>query len=52
MRLQRAAFREWLVESIPGQVADLSEARERFQPDVIAADASMWGPALEGSMRG
>ena len=24
MRLQRAAFREWLVESIPGQVADLT----------------------------
>jgi UDP:flavonoid glycosyltransferase YjiC (YdhE family) len=46
MRLQRAAFREWLVESIPGQVADLSEARERFRPDAIVADASMWGPAL------
>jgi UDP:flavonoid glycosyltransferase YjiC (YdhE family) len=46
MRLQRAAFREWLVESIPSQVADLTEVRERFAPDVIVADASMWGPAL------
>ena len=46
MRLQRAAFREWLVESIPHQVADLTEVRERFRPDVIVADASMWGPAL------
>jgi UDP:flavonoid glycosyltransferase YjiC (YdhE family) len=46
MRLQRAAFRDWLVESIPGQVADLTEVRERFRPDVIVADASMWGPAL------
>jgi MGT family glycosyltransferase len=46
MRLQRAAFRDWLVESIPGQVADLSDVRERFRPDVIVADASMWGPAL------
>lgn len=46
MRLQRAAFREWLVESIPGQVADLTEVRERFRPDVIVADASMWGPGL------
>jgi UDP:flavonoid glycosyltransferase YjiC (YdhE family) len=46
MRLQRAAFLEWLVESIPGQVADLTEVRERFRPDVIVADASMWGPAL------
>jgi UDP:flavonoid glycosyltransferase YjiC (YdhE family) len=46
MRLQRAAFREWLVESIPGQVADLTEVREHFRPDVIVAEASMWGPAL------
>jgi UDP:flavonoid glycosyltransferase YjiC (YdhE family) len=46
MRLQRAAFRDWLVESIPAQVADLTAARERFGPDVIVADASMWGPAL------
>jgi UDP:flavonoid glycosyltransferase YjiC (YdhE family) len=46
MRLQRAAFREWLVESIPAQVADLTEVCERFRPDVIATDASMWGPAL------
>jgi len=46
MRLQRAAFQDWLVESIPGQVADLTEVRERFAPDVIVADASMWGPAL------
>jgi MGT family glycosyltransferase len=46
MRLQRAAFREWLVESIPGQVADLTEVRDRFRPEVVVADASMWGPAL------
>jgi MGT family glycosyltransferase len=46
MRLQRAAFRDWLVESIPHQVADLTEVRERFRPDVVVADASMWGPAL------
>ena len=46
MRLQRTAFRDWLVESIPGQVADLTEACERFRPNVIVADASMWGPAL------
>ena len=46
MRLQGAAFREWLIESIPGQVADLTEVRERFRPDVIVADAAMWGPPL------
>ena len=46
LRLQREAFREWLVESIPAQVADLTDVCERFRPDVIAADASLWGPAL------
>ena len=46
LRVQREAFREWLVESIPGQVADLTDACEQFRPDVIVADASMWGPAL------
>jgi len=46
MRLQREAFREWLVESIPGQVADLTEVRQRFRPELIVADASMWGPTL------
>jgi UDP:flavonoid glycosyltransferase YjiC (YdhE family) len=46
VRLQRAAFREWLVESMPGQVADITAIRERFEPDVIVADPSMWGPGL------
>jgi MGT family glycosyltransferase len=38
--------REWLVGSIPDQVADLREAIERWRPDVIGAEASMWGPLL------
>jgi len=46
LRVQREAFREWLVESIPGQVSDLRDVLETFQPDVIVADASMWGPPL------
>lgn len=46
LRLQRAAFRDWLVESIPAQVADLRAVMERFRPDVIVADGSMWGPTL------
>jgi UDP:flavonoid glycosyltransferase YjiC (YdhE family) len=46
LRVQRDAFRNWLVESVPGQVTDLTEALERFDADVIVADASMWGPAL------
>ena len=46
LRLQRQAFRDWLIESIPDQVADLNEVLERFAADVIVADASMWGPSL------
>jgi MGT family glycosyltransferase len=46
LRLQRAAFREWLVESIPAQVEDLQRIVERWQPDVIVTDGAMWGPSL------
>jgi UDP:flavonoid glycosyltransferase YjiC (YdhE family) len=46
LRLQREAFRDWLVESIPSQVADLTDVLARFPADVIVADASMWGPTL------
>jgi MGT family glycosyltransferase len=46
LRVQREAFRDWLVESIPGQVADLRAVLETFEPDVIVSDASMWGPSL------
>ena len=46
LRVQREAFRDWLVESIPGQVADLRHVIDRFEPDVIVSDASMWGPPL------
>lgn len=46
LRTQRAAFRDWLVESIPAQVADLAGVRERFRPDLVVAEASMWGPPL------
>ena len=45
-RMQQAAFREWLVESIPDQVADLRAILDRFRPDVLVTDGSMWGPSL------
>jgi MGT family glycosyltransferase len=38
--------REWIVGSIPGQVADLQHAVAHWRPDVIGAEASMWGPLL------
>jgi MGT family glycosyltransferase len=45
-RLVRQTFRSWLVETIPGQVADLRAIRARWAPDVIVADVAMWGPAV------
>jgi MGT family glycosyltransferase len=46
LRVAHQAFRQWLVETIPGQVADLREVTAEWQPDVIVTDASMWGPSL------
>lgn len=46
LRVEHQAFRNWLVESIPDQVADLTEVLEDFRPDVMATDLSMWGPVL------
>jgi MGT family glycosyltransferase len=40
------AARDWIVGSIPDQVADLQDAVARWRPDVIGAEASMWGPLL------
>jgi MGT family glycosyltransferase len=38
--------REWIVGTIPDQIADLRELVARWQPDVLGAEASMWGPLL------
>jgi MGT family glycosyltransferase len=46
LRVSHQAFRQWLVETIPEQVADLRAVIDRWQPDVLVADASMWGPTL------
>ncbi|HYI20345.1 MAG TPA: glycosyltransferase [Solirubrobacteraceae bacterium] len=45
-RVAHEAFRRWLVESIPDQVAELHALIRDWRPDVIVADASMWGPSL------
>jgi len=41
-----AAFRDWLVETIPDQLADLEPLIEEWQPDVIVCDLSMWAPQV------
>ena len=39
-------LRDWLIETIPDQVADLRGVLARWRPDVIATDLSLWGPML------
>jgi MGT family glycosyltransferase len=39
-------FRDWLVETIPDQLADLDPLLGRWRPDVIATDLSLWGPIV------
>jgi MGT family glycosyltransferase len=46
VRLLRAAYRNWLVETIPQQVTDLTSIVDEWSPDVIACDLSLWGPLL------
>jgi UDP:flavonoid glycosyltransferase YjiC (YdhE family) len=46
LQLQREVFRDWLVGSIPEQVADVRAVMDRWHPDVIVTDGSMWGPSL------
>ncbi len=36
-------LRDWLVETIPDQLADLRPVIADWQPDVIATDLSLWG---------
>ena len=42
----RPVLRDWLVETIPDQLADLRGVLEHIRPDVIATDLSMWGPIV------
>jgi len=46
LRAGYQAIRKWLVETIPDQVTDLEEIRREWQPDVLVADFSMWGPIV------
>ncbi|QEC50755.1 glycosyltransferase [Baekduia soli] len=39
-------LRDWMVETIPDQIADLDDVLARFAPDVIATDLSLWGPIM------
>jgi len=39
-------LREWLVETMPAQIADLQGLLGRWRADVIASDVSLWAPTL------
>jgi MGT family glycosyltransferase len=39
-------FRDWLVETIPDQVADIQPLIDEWRPDVVMSDMSMWGPLV------
>jgi MGT family glycosyltransferase len=42
----RPVLRDWLVETIPDQLTDVRHVLERWRPDVIATDLSLWGPIV------
>ncbi len=42
----RRALRDWLVETIPDQLADLEPLLARWRPDVLVCDLSLWGPIM------
>ena len=39
-------LREWMIETIPNQVADLESILNEWKPDAIASEVSMWGPTF------
>lgn len=42
----RATLRTWLLDPIPGQLADLEPILEQWRPDVIVCDPLIWAPFL------
>jgi|SRR5579862_1324807 len=42
LRIQHQALRRWLVESIPGQLADLKPIIADWRPDAVLTDLAMW----------
>jgi MGT family glycosyltransferase len=39
-------LRDWLVETIPDQLADLGPVLEGWRPDALATDLSLWAPIV------
>jgi MGT family glycosyltransferase len=43
---QLGYWREWLLGTLPGQLADLEEALADWRPDALVCDPTMWAPTL------
>lgn len=39
-------YREWVLDTVPQQLADLNEVLDQWPPDGIVCDPSMWAPFL------
>ncbi len=42
----KTTLRRWLLETIPGQVADLDPILDAWKPDVLVSDPTFWSPYL------
>lgn len=42
----KAMWREWVLDTIPAQLADLEAVLATWPPDAIVCDPSLWGPFL------
>lgn len=45
-RQYQKMLRDWLLGTIPGQLADITPLLAQWQPDVIVTDIAVWGPIL------
>jgi MGT family glycosyltransferase len=45
-RRLKAMWREWVLESVPAQLADLEPILDEWRPDAIICDPAMWAPYL------
>lgn len=45
-RKGKAILNQWLLGTIPDQLADLESIVDEWMPDVIVCDLAMWGPIL------
>jgi MGT family glycosyltransferase len=44
--LVRRVFHDWLVETIPDQLADLEPVLDRWRPDALVTDLAFWSPVV------